>query len=255
MPSRIIREGWLESEPINGLSKEAEVFFLRLCLRADDYGRYHANPILLKSNLYPLKEAIRSTDIPRWVAECETAGLVRCYEHSKKRFLEIIKFGQRTRTDSKFPSPEDEGVTFCQTNDGQMTVKSQQCAGVVGGVVGCGGVVVVGSRANGSPQHKVSDEQWRKELQASDAYRGINIEGEFQKMIFWCQQKKKQPSRSRFLGWLNRIDRPMEGSGAGFITCTPAEEIRRLEDEFRTETNEPKRELIRRKIVNLRGTK
>src|SRR5574343_23713 len=84
MPSRIIRDGWLESERINALKPEEECFYLRLCLRADDFGRYHANPVLLKSNVFPLRENVRSTDIPRWLAACQKAGLVRCYEADAK---------------------------------------------------------------------------------------------------------------------------------------------------------------------------
>lgn len=109
MPSRIIRDGWLESERINALKPEEECFYLRLCLRADDFGRYHANPVLLKSNLFPLRENVRSTDIPRWLAACQKAGLVRCYEADAKPFLEIVKFGQRIKEGlrSKFPPPPD----------------------------------------------------------------------------------------------------------------------------------------------------
>jgi hypothetical protein len=247
MPNRIIREGWLESEPINGLSKDAELFFLRLCLKADDYGRYHGNPILLKSSLYPLKESIRSTDMPRWLAECEKAGLVRCYQHSDKKFVEIVKFMQRTRTDSKFPSPENGQILPV----GQMSDNCQQSAalGEGGGGVVCGG----DSRAKQSPQHHVSDENWRGELQKSDAYGMLSVEAEFQKMIFWCQQKRKQPSRSRFLAWLNRADKPMTTGGGASIAPTPAEEIRRLEDEFRAASDDITREKIRRKITVMKG--
>ena len=108
MPTRLIREGWLESEAINQLDPLSERFFLRLCLRADDYGRFHANPILLKSALFPLREDVRGADISRWLAACEKSGMVRCYSDSGKPYLEIPKFGQRTRADkSKFPEPPD----------------------------------------------------------------------------------------------------------------------------------------------------
>lgn len=125
MPNRIIREGWLESERINTLDAAEERFFLRLCLRADDYGRYHANPVLLRSNLFPLRDDIRGTDIPRWLAACESAGLLRCYEVSGKRYLEIPRFEQRTRAQrSKFPAPDGTAPSVspmadnCQASDG-----------------------------------------------------------------------------------------------------------------------------------------
>lgn len=128
MPNRIIREGWVESETIDALSVHAECFFLRLCLKADDFGRYHANPQLLKSNLFPLKEDVRNTDISRWLAECEKAGLIRCYSQTSRRFLEIPKFGQRCRAEiSKFPDPAN-----CQADVSQPHDTGQSSAHVVG---------------------------------------------------------------------------------------------------------------------------
>jgi len=108
MAARIIRDGWLESDKVDSLDVHAERFFIRLCLKADDFGRFHASPLLLKSMLFPLKEDIRSTDMTRYLAECEKAGLVCCYEVTGKRYLEIQNFGQRLRTmNSKFPQPVD----------------------------------------------------------------------------------------------------------------------------------------------------
>lgn len=108
MPNRIIREGLIDSPKIDLLSAEEERFFLRLMLKADDFGRYSANPIVLKNTLFPLKESVRSTDSSRWLAACEKAGLVRLYETPKGRFLEIREFKQRQRADeSKFPSPDE----------------------------------------------------------------------------------------------------------------------------------------------------
>lgn len=106
MPNRIIRDGWVESERIAMLSADAERFFMRLCLRADDFGRYHANPMLLRSNLFPLKDDVISTDVALWVTACAKAGLIKCYEVDSKPFIEIQKFNQRTRAQvSKFPPP------------------------------------------------------------------------------------------------------------------------------------------------------
>ena len=38
MPSRVIRDGILESESVNALSWEAELFFRRLMSVVDDFG-------------------------------------------------------------------------------------------------------------------------------------------------------------------------------------------------------------------------
>lgn len=96
----------MDSDAINSLSCEAERFFLRLCLVADDYGRFDARPQVLKSALFPLGETLRSTDIAAWLAECEKAGLVRCYEVDSKPYVVIPKFRQRLRAHrARFPQP------------------------------------------------------------------------------------------------------------------------------------------------------
>ncbi len=149
MPSRIIREGWLESESVDRLSPQAERFFLRLCLRADDFGRYHANPQLLKSNLFPLKDDARSADMTRCLDEIEAAGLIRCYEVASKRYVEIVRFNQRTRANhSKFPEPPGREQTHDQpvtnprlTDDGHLPDTRPASAHVFGVGVGVGCVV------------------------------------------------------------------------------------------------------------------
>lgn len=125
MPTRIIREGWIESERIAQLTADEERFFLRLCLRADDYGRYTANPRLLVAALFPLCENVQSTDLPGWLAACEKAGLIRCYEVDSKPLLAIPRFGQRTRAmKSKYPAPptpDGQMSDKCLTSDGHMS--------------------------------------------------------------------------------------------------------------------------------------
>jgi uncharacterized phage protein (TIGR02220 family) len=105
MPNRILRD-WTDSEMINALTPNAEVMFVRLIMKVDDYGRYPANPKLLKSVLFPIRDGVRDSDCSRWLAECEMSGLLRRYEVECKQYLEIIKFGQKPRAEkSKFPNP------------------------------------------------------------------------------------------------------------------------------------------------------
>jgi hypothetical protein len=128
VPNRIVREGIITSEPVNSLNWAEEVFYRRLHSVVDDYGRYHANLSLLRAALYPLLlNKVSDSDVAKWLQATEKAGLVRVYEVDGKRYLEVLKFGQRQRADkSRFPEP---------TNDGQMTVKRQTSAAVVVDVV------------------------------------------------------------------------------------------------------------------------
>ena len=107
MPNRILRP-WLDSETVDKLSAKAERFFVRLMMVADDYGRFHANPRLLRSALFPLKDGIRDADMSSLLAECQNAGLVVVYQAAGKPLLEIRKFGQRINGKSKFPGPPGE---------------------------------------------------------------------------------------------------------------------------------------------------
>lgn len=107
MPNRILRD-WTDSEVIDKLSPKAEVFFVRLIMKADDFGCYYANEKLLKANLYPLRENMRPSDITPLLRECVLVGLVRTYTAAGKDFLLIPKFGQRLRQKTrKFPEPPD----------------------------------------------------------------------------------------------------------------------------------------------------
>jgi len=110
MPNRILRDGILASEKVAGLSWTAEVFYRRVMSVADDYGRFHGNPRLLRSACYPLQiDKVSDADIEKWLTECVTAALVSVYPaQDGKRYLEISNFGQQVRAKSKFPPPNDQ---------------------------------------------------------------------------------------------------------------------------------------------------
>ena len=125
MPNRILRD-WTDSERINALSIEAERFFTRLIMKADDYGCFSANPKLLSSLLFPLIGNITEDDILKWLDECSFQDLIIRYSDSNKSYLQINDFRQRVRNmTSKYPLPDT-----CQTDDRQLTVNCQTDDGV-----------------------------------------------------------------------------------------------------------------------------
>jgi len=52
---------------------------------------------------------------------------------------------------------------------------------------------------------QIGDEYF-KTLKDNPAFNGLNIEKEFHKMKAWCDLNGKQPTKKRFLSWLNRAD-------------------------------------------------
>lgn len=53
------------------------------------------------------------------------------------------------------------------------------------------------------------DAAWIEELCDNEAYRGIDVPREAAKMEQWCKLRQMQPTRRRFLNWLNRVEKPM----------------------------------------------
>lgn len=112
MANRVLRD-WTCSETIDQLSEFAELFFTRLIMKADDFGRFYGSPKILKSQLYPLKD-YNLKQVEKWRDEVVRSGVIILYVVDGKEYLEIKDFNQRLRImKSKFPEP--------LTDDGQMT--------------------------------------------------------------------------------------------------------------------------------------
>lgn len=119
MAKRLLKD-WTNSEKVDKLSPEAERFFTRLIMKADDFGSFYANPTLLKANLFPLKvNDISDAEVTLWVKECTSpeVDLMFMYEVNGKYYLRIRDFGQRLRSmRGKFPEPPTN-VSNSPTND------------------------------------------------------------------------------------------------------------------------------------------
>jgi hypothetical protein len=106
MPNRYIREDAIESEALNSVSWQAEVFYRRLLNRVDDFGRFTANRSLLRASIFPLQlDKVRDSDMPRLLAECEKAGLLFVYSADSKTWLVVNKWEKGRAATSKVPPP------------------------------------------------------------------------------------------------------------------------------------------------------
>lgn len=113
MPNRILREGILTSPRIAKLGWPEEVFYRRLMSVVDDFGRYYADPGLLRAACYPRQlNKVSDSDIGKWLACVQKAALVRVYPaQDGERYLELLDFGQQVRAKkSKFPDPRSTCV-------------------------------------------------------------------------------------------------------------------------------------------------
>lgn len=122
MPVRLLREGILTSERVNSLSIGAEVFYRRLMSVVDDYGRYYAKSVLLRTACFPLRvDTVKDKDIAAWLSECTEAGLILLYAEDGKHYLQLLDFRQQIRTNkSKFPAPDEQMLSNSKADAKQL---------------------------------------------------------------------------------------------------------------------------------------
>jgi hypothetical protein len=112
MPNRILHESICTSVSIAALSRDAEVLQYRLTVKADDYGRFHADPLIVLGACFPHEIGKTTAEqIASWTRELAAQDTIRLYEVDGKHFLFFPKWdrSQRTRANkSKFPDPPAE---------------------------------------------------------------------------------------------------------------------------------------------------
>ena len=106
MPNRYLRSSYIESEAVNSIPLEAEVFWTHLLVTVDDFGRYDASTKILRPKLFPLRlDQVSEQDIKEWIVLCDAAGLIKTYVVAGKPYLQMQKWEQGRASFSKFPQP------------------------------------------------------------------------------------------------------------------------------------------------------
>ena len=106
MPNRIIKESICTSENIDQLTEFQEVFFYRLMVNCDDFGRFDARLKLLASKLFPLRD-IPTEKIAETLDALRNADLIVVYEVKGHPYLQMKtwdKHQQGRASKSKYPS-------------------------------------------------------------------------------------------------------------------------------------------------------
>lgn len=124
MPSRIIKETIIISESLTAISAEAERFFWRLVVKADDFGLYYGDPRILASLCFPQKPPSEQK-IRSWLNELVREDMVGTYTAPEdgKKYLKLLNWGkcQQTRAkSSKYPEPSSFDSKCKQVNGNQM---------------------------------------------------------------------------------------------------------------------------------------
>jgi len=110
MPNRIIKDSIRTSPTIDGLSMAEEVFFYRLMVSCDDFGRFDGRFPILRAACFPLRlDTISDGDISDWLWRLAESGLVSVYSVKGQPYIQLTtweKHQQIRAQRSKFPSPD-----------------------------------------------------------------------------------------------------------------------------------------------------
>ena len=110
MPNRDIKESARTSPTLAQLSHGAERLFWRLTTFCDDYGRFDASPIVVRTACLPLVPRVTDKDVRAWLNEFGRANLARFYCAGDRVFGYLVSWSrhQRIRNKmSKFPDPTE----------------------------------------------------------------------------------------------------------------------------------------------------
>lgn len=128
MPNRIIKESMCVSDTIDKLSWFEEVFFTRLLVNCDDFGRMDARPQILRSRLFPLKN-VTDKQMEQALQSLRSAGIVDLYVVDDKPYLQMRTWErhQQIRTKKgKYPAPCND-VKSSDINCNQMISSDSKC--------------------------------------------------------------------------------------------------------------------------------
>lgn len=104
MPQRFLKPGLIASSKWDSLAWITQSFYIRLITLVDDFGRYEANPNLIRSMAFPLREDIRASQVSALCIELQDAQLAIFYKANGKEYMQLLNWTEKPRADSsKYP--------------------------------------------------------------------------------------------------------------------------------------------------------
>lgn len=131
MPNRMLRDSALASKKLARVNAEAERLYWRLLMVADDFGRFDADPVVLRAKCFPRHgTAITDRTVKSAWMDLVINGLILEYTVNGDTLGQFAKWDQRVRAEkSRFPGPEcgqlradDRGVRSAAAVDEDVVV-------------------------------------------------------------------------------------------------------------------------------------
>lgn len=102
MPNRILKDSVCTSDNLDRLTAEQEVFWYRLLVQCDDYGRMDARPAILRARCYPLRlGTVSEQDVADWLTALVASELVHVYEVAGKPYLQVTTWDRHQQVRAK----------------------------------------------------------------------------------------------------------------------------------------------------------
>lgn len=236
---RMIDPNIWQSEDFNSLSLMGRLLFIGMFSNADDEGRGIANPVFLRSIVFPYDENIKGADIDEIFIEISKTMSVEIYSCDGKRYYQLTNWDKWQKVDkpkpSLFPAPDAATEVF-----GDSSAKRRELVGEASGnnrrSVGdesrlirieknknrieqeknikdscaeqksSSALAVLNLPLNDNSQYPIDQEQVNK---WSELYPAVDIMQELRKMIGWLEanpkKRKTKQGVLRFVtAWLAR---------------------------------------------------
>ena len=110
MGNRILKETVVCSLKLSRLSWFEQVMFDHLIVTVDDYGVYHADPVLLSHILFPRQSSVTEKMVREGLEHMEAQGLILRYTADGEEYLKLASWEKHQRLRNsrrKFPAPEE----------------------------------------------------------------------------------------------------------------------------------------------------
>jgi uncharacterized protein YdaU (DUF1376 family) len=149
-------------------------------------------------------------------AKKQHAALVRHYPD------ELPRARSRRNADAmQMQCPSSSASSSASAADHSTSDEEKTFASAASAAPATGGDVASGEAKGEIPKQsaprkrepQVCDEVYLDELQADPAFKALDVRLCHAKMLRWCKERKKQPTRQRLVAWLMREDQPMNGNG------------------------------------------
>ncbi|MHC1766140.1 MAG: hypothetical protein AB9869_17870 [Verrucomicrobiia bacterium] len=233
MRIRTIKPEFWQDKKVASWPCYTRLFFIALWSAADDYGRGSAEPARLAGSLFAYDLSIDPIETLNRISESlnrlARESKITLYRINDETYFEITNWKKHQKVVNPgkpwVPAPSDslntvsiDSIESLSLGSKDHRTKGPEDQGPLEGAT------VVASASNpestdepGSTEEpkapkepkpsELSDEEWLASLGADPAYEGISVPTEYAKMVRWCEVNKKQPTRRRFVNWLNRADR------------------------------------------------